>query len=210
MYYNVIVNARKPLQITPGINKLIAVNNSTLYSTNAPKLNKYVATLDAPTLQCQIIWEQRFRISLNWSNIWNLPILFTKDTKCRETQWKILHRIYPTNIFLQKIKIRNEDKCEYCNTPDTLEHFFCTCSQVTKVWKYIEDLASANHGKRIVLSNKDKLLGCNIDHPGTYVLINKLILIAKVSISKFKKSTHPNLTCLFEFECRIRNVCFTL
>ena len=42
-------------------------------------------------------------------------------------QWKILHDIFPTNLLLCKMKVRDDQMCSYCNdVVDYIEHFFLT------------------------------------------------------------------------------------
>ena len=38
-------------------------------------------------------------------------------------QWKIVHNIYPSNILLSKMKVKENDKCSYCTdvTADVTE-----------------------------------------------------------------------------------------
>ena len=44
------------------------------------------------------------------------------DNKLREFGYKILHRILVTNKELKKLKIRNDDLCDWCKNLDSLEH----------------------------------------------------------------------------------------
>ena len=54
-------------------------------------------------------------------------------------QWKILHNIYPANILLCKMKVRDYHMCSYCNdVVDYFEHFFFDCPTIKKFWSYIE------------------------------------------------------------------------
>ena len=47
----------------------------------------------------------------------------TKDTKLLQLQYKLLHRILPTNKWLKKIGIVLDDTCAFCNT-ETENMFF--------------------------------------------------------------------------------------
>lgn len=207
MYYNVIVNAIKSLRLTPGLNYGISINKTNIYKLDSRRFNRYITSQEAPEPVCQHTWENIFSTHINWTKIWMMPYLATNDTKCREIQWKIIHRIYPTNTYLCRIRIRDRDLCEQCNLPDTLEHFFVTCTTVLDLWKYIEDIVSVYYSKHIGLTAKDKILGYSVDgSEEKFALLNKLIIVAKVTISKFKKSTYPNLLYLFELECRLRHL----
>ena len=46
--------------------------------------------------------------------IWSLPALVTKETRLRVLHWKLLHNIFPTNILLCKMKVR-DDQMLWCS-----------------------------------------------------------------------------------------------
>ena len=77
---------------------------------------------------CQTFWEKKFpNYRFKWDVIWkNIP-LHAHEARLITLNWKILCNIYPTNILLAKIGIKNTSKCETCNEEDYLEHFFFTC-----------------------------------------------------------------------------------
>ena len=55
---------------------------------------------------------------------WLLSYKYTQQLTLRVRQWKILHNIYPTNILLSKMKIKENNKCSYCtDTVDVIGHF---------------------------------------------------------------------------------------
>ena len=130
---------------------------------------------------------------------WSIPFSVCKEAKLTEIQWKILHRIYPTNILLKKMNIKQTDLCELCsqNALDTLEHFFYDCLEVDKLWKYI---AKELHVKITVDNALFGMSKLNFDTEEEYRKINKLLLIAKKCISMYKYGTHNNLIALFEAE----------
>ena len=58
----------------------------------------------------------------------------TKEVRLTELQWKLLHNIYPTNILLSKMRVRENNKCTYCPWEiDYIEHFFNDCAFVKKI-----------------------------------------------------------------------------
>ena len=59
-------------------------------------------------------WSGKFGLEID-EHIWSIPSLVTKETRLRVLQWKILHNIYPTNILLCKMKVRDDQMCSYCN-----------------------------------------------------------------------------------------------
>jgi len=50
-----------------------------------------------------------------------------KDVKIRNLQYKMLHNIYPTMQHLNKWKIKETDKCNFCNEIETLKHATFDC-----------------------------------------------------------------------------------
>ena len=121
-------------------------------------------------------------------------------------QWKVLHNIYPTNIFLHKIGKGDNNRCQHCNTIDYIEHFLVECKKVQNLWSEIEKLACMYYSRSIVLATSDILLGYNRENPKDFCYLNKLLLVGKLSVSKFKYGDHPNLLCVFERECQIRKI----
>ena len=72
---------------------------------------------------CQWLLEQEVWIRNRRTHV------VTKETRLRVLQWKILHNIYPTNILLYKMKVRDDRMCSYCNDAvDCIEHFFFDCN----------------------------------------------------------------------------------
>ena len=69
-------------------------------------------------------WSRKFGLEVD-EHIWSIPSLVTKETRLRVLQWKILHNIYPTNILLCKMKVRDDRMCSYCNDVVAyIEYFF--------------------------------------------------------------------------------------
>ena len=76
-------------------------------------------------------WKRKFGIEID-ANVWALPKLVTAEVRLIVLQWKILHNIYPTNIMLCKMKVKNNKYCTDCRDQvDYIEHFFFEC-HVTK------------------------------------------------------------------------------
>ena len=105
---------------------------------------------------------------------------------------EILHNIYPTNILLCKMKVKENNKCTYCNELlDCIEHFFFECPVVRDFWRYIEQHMLIN--VQVHLTAIDILFSIKCFDVGKIKLkkMNHVILIAKMYISIFKKKTFP-------------------
>ena len=97
-------------------------------------LNLIKENLDPYVLQ---LWKNKFNIEIE-SEHWLTAINASKETRLRTMHWKIMHNIYPTNILLSKMKIKETQNCEWCDCQDFPEHFFVECKKIKHLWKEIE------------------------------------------------------------------------
>ena len=68
-------------------------------------------------------------------NIFTLPNKITQHKQILIFQYKIIHRILPTNDLLHKYKIRDNPYCDYCpNSIDKIEHSYHLCPNTLKLW----------------------------------------------------------------------------
>ena len=80
----------------------------------------------------------------------------TKDNKLREFGYKILHRVLVTNKGLKKFKITNDDLCDQCKTPDSLEHTFLQCPANVKFYYEILSWFNVSHNTVIIIFPRSK------------------------------------------------------
>eukprot|EP00916_Digyalum_oweni_P020966 GHVL01034899.1.p1 GENE.GHVL01034899.1~~GHVL01034899.1.p1 ORF type:complete len:215 (-),score=9.22 GHVL01034899.1:1440-2084(-) len=137
---------------------------------------------------------------------WLLPRQVTKEVRLRVLQWKICHNLYPTNILLHKMKVSQTKNCNECpHILDVMEHFFYECPRIRRFWTYIEKMLNSLTGRAFLLSITDVLFG--IEKCQESALINHVLLIAKMCISKVKKTkSHIPLEIVFQQELALRKV----
>ena len=154
-------------------------------------------------------WKRKFDIEIDKSK-WINAVYHTKETRLRVLHWKIMHNIYPTNILLKKMNVTENNKCSYCpNTVDYIEHFFFECRVVRDLWNLVEQKIMFETNMVIKISVTDVLFGVNKSNlqREQFGLLNKFLLIAKMSISMFKKTQLTfGLIQIFEKECQLRKV----
>ena len=93
----------------------------------------------------------------SWKLSFNTIYKSTKANKLREFGYKILHRILVTNKKLKKFKIRNDDLCDQCKTPASLENTLL--QNPAKVKLYHENLSWLNVSHNTLINIiGDKLL----------------------------------------------------
>ena len=106
-------------------------------------------------------WSRKLGLEID-EHIWTIPSLVTKETRLRVLQWKILHNIYPTNILLCEMKVRDDQMCSYCNdVVDYIEHFFFDCPTSKKFLNYIEQYILITFDIQTHLTVVDVLFGIN-------------------------------------------------
>ena len=107
------------------------------------------------------------------------------------------------------MKIKDSEICIYCNTIDTIEHFFFEYDHIKNVWKEIEKLITKHTNRIMSLDSRTVLLGAlpksNLIKSEINV-INLLILIGKLVISKCKYGIINNPIILLENEIFARKL----
>lgn len=71
-------------------------------------------------------WNETFPISEEdrseyWVDIYKLPCKVARDTKLQAFHFRVVHRFLPCNKYLQNIRIRRDDLCDFCQASDIRE-----------------------------------------------------------------------------------------
>ena len=161
----------------------------------------------------QGFWQRKIDFKLDKS-AWLCASETTQEVRLRVLQWKILHNIYPTNILLHKMKIREDNKCSDCrDVVDIIEHFFFECPSLYKFWQDVEQYMLKETGKVTRLSITDVLFGLDNNRFQKSIRnkLNHIILIAKMSISIFRKTNgRAPLSVIFQNHLRLRRIDLSL
>ena len=138
-------------------------------------------------------WEQAFRTNIeytDWNKIFTLPKKTTIDSQTRIFQYKILHRILPTNDLLHKYNLRDNPMCEQCPvTIDTLEHTFHLCPRIKQVWYDMADWLFPEIDLFHYINSENIIVGI---YKENNFLENTIILLVKrfIYINKCKKNSY--------------------
>ena len=157
--------------------------------------------------QSPAIWMEIFDIPFH-GEYWLLPWQSTKEVRLRTLQWKILNNIFPTNILLKKMGVKESEDCSKCKTKDFIEHFFGTCTIVKPLWEEIKKLITSFIGRLFDLTLSDIILGINDKSltKNQREIVNHALLIGKMCISKVKYGKPAHLISLFYAESRLRKL----
>ena len=158
-------------------------------------------------LQCLDTWSKKLEIDI--TPYFMVYLKATKETKLHALQFKILHYTYPTNKILQKMRIKQNDKCDNCSEIETLQHLFFECRHLLNFWYHVSSVVSDILGKKIKLNITQALFGIlpnEIQCPLQKInMANHLIMVAKMCISNAKSfSKYNNLRISFECERGLR------
>ena len=85
-------------------------------------------------ISCQEKWYKDINLPLkeiiNWKVAYQTSFQCTKSSKLITFNFKLLHRRLPTNCFLKKVGLRDDDKCSFCNKEtENLIHLFWRCEK---------------------------------------------------------------------------------
>ena len=151
-------------------------------------------------------WKRKFNIDI--TNHYILAQLATKESRLRILHFKLLHNIYPTNITLTKMGLRENDKCETCNQRDYIEHMFVHCNELQNFWEFVSSHIKKYTGHEIRLTTTDILFGIEYNTLNKtreeVNIINHILLIGKMCISKFRYGKKMSLKLIFELEIELR------
>ena len=86
----------------------------------------------------------------------------TKSTKIIIFQFKFLHRRLPTNSFVYKIAIKDNDLCTFCQEEtDTLLHLFWQCKVTCLFWgtffQWLQSCSLIQKGNHLVMTTALRL-----------------------------------------------------
>ena len=113
---------------------------------------------EAKTTQQVNIWEKAWDIRLqeiNWNNVYTC--LRNTPMQYRYIRYKIITRIVGTNSLLERMKIKDTDRCEECSLRENIEHKFSYCRKVKNFWNeikaWLNEKRLSNFTERINIEN---------------------------------------------------------
>ena len=180
------------------------MENKTLRAEIVRQKNITICSID--------FWKRKFNIDLN--NYFSIARKCTKETKLRWLHLRLVHNIYPTNILLKKMYLKDTNLCDTCNNIDFIEHAFYHCEPVQRFWNHVSQLISTRLNIHFNISPSQAILGIPMGSqqfsPKILHEINHIILIAKLSIVKSKVSKNTNIKVNFEQEIELRKKYFQI
>jgi len=102
--------------------------------------DKLISVKSTLHFKSQLKWKDSITLyegcTADWKSAYGLAAKCTKSTKLINFQYRLLHRILPTNFFLTKIKITQHPNFSFCHTHhENLIHLFWDCEKVAAFWE---------------------------------------------------------------------------
>ena len=136
----------------------------------------------------------------------------TKESRLRLLHFKILHNIYPSNLLLKKMGIKNSDMCEFCKERDLIEHMLINCKLLNGFWSKVYQVIYNYTSEQFQMTDDALLFGYNYESvkvgKDKINTANHILLIAKLSISKFRYGQTKNINIIFDSEMQLRSKFF--
>jgi hypothetical protein len=124
-----------------------------------------------------------------------------KGTKFRAFQYKILFNLIPCNLYLNRIKRCDTNKCARCQELDDLAHYLYQCAETRIFWNSFTNWWNNKTNDKIKLSEKDVMVGV-LDEKGRYDTLNACIILAKWHI--YKNKLNESAIFLYKFLCDLK------
>ena len=111
------------------------------------------------------------------TKIYLLPFKATREIKLTMFQYKIIHRILPTNSLLHKMKKVASPSCPFCPSEcQTLWHLFINCMHASSFLNRFQEWYSISSYTKLLLPELEAMFGIIPCH--TYCLaLNHLIIL---------------------------------
>ena len=123
--------------------------------------------------------------------------------------FKLFHNIFPTNVLLNKYKIKDSNKCS-CGNIDYIDHYFVNCVLLQEYWRNVNNHIFALTNYNLPDSTATRLFGLdpsdrnNTFSEETISKVNYILILAKSAISTAKFYNSSNYLMYFENHLDLR------
>ncbi len=181
-----IVEATDDVTILLGNIKLNleTANNKQLYTHFLKKFK------ETPTAVAK--WSELYNIEEgDWVEIFRNAFKVCRETKLQSLQYKILHRIFPCNVYVSRWNSTVSEHCPHCQMADTLEHYFYHCESIRFFWSAFTRWWCCITGINLTLSEVDIIFGgANENNDELCNALNFCILFGKSYIVRCRYRDH--------------------
>ena len=160
----------------------------------------FIKHIQVKPIITQSLWQNLQLTEEQWKEIFKIPAVI-RDTKIKAFQYKMLYNLLPCNLYLNRIKKSDTDKCDICHNLDDLTHYLVECEQVQLFWKGFNRWWN-NWTEENISLNKQHILVGVLGNKIRHKLLNACILLAKWHI--YKNKLNQSEIFLYKFLCDLR------
>jgi exonuclease III len=140
----------------------------------------YWKILEKTEFKCK--WLDDFEIDDSFCHdIFRTIYTCTVDTKLQNFQYKLLHRILPTKSLLFKMKVKDNELCNFClQCKDSLAHVYYECEVSQAFWIDVFNLInSVIETEHVINGSQETVILGYLGSETWAVIVNFIILFAK-------------------------------
>ncbi len=154
----------------------------------------FIEKIKESPINCQKKWSEELEFNLeNLNDVFSSIYMTTKNTQLQNFQFKLIHRILQTNVFLYKCKRKETELCSFCfEVKEKFLHLFWECNIVKNFWLSISSKLK-NFAVNLELNGKKVILGFDPDSDSDKT-VHTIILILKYYIYVCKCKNIPPRT----------------
>lgn len=180
--------AKTDLQTKPTITTY-AGDHTSIIGTSSKKT--YYTLIDhlKPPVTSQARWNEIFPVNARdtnkyWAAIYKNPYKSVRDTKFQAFAFRLIHRFIPCNRYLRN-RIRTDDRCSFCMSEETIEHFLFHCPIVQTFWRQLVAWFEREADVHLDVPIKEFLFGVPSSEPQARV-INFVLIFTKFFVYRQK------------------------
>ncbi len=149
-------------------------------------------------------WNKTFDMEIPFKEVYTKKILDIKDKKLAETNLKMIHGILPCAVNLKRWKKKRNDKCDICNSTETISHLIYECQYARIIWSKVEKALNST------INPYNVILGHNLAQNTNMIISLIAYLIYKewvnMSLNNKQRQKTPNMmryACELEYKKQI-------
>lgn len=205
-----------PLPINLNLNLKLGNKTTTLKQcTNKELYDEYISKKSIRPSSYERWETDYYYANFDWNLITVIPYQCARETYLQSLQYQIINCYFPTNKMLHLWKKEPTPNCRYCDSIDSLEHYFYFCARSQAFWERVKQWFAEKFDFIINFGALDILLGMpNPTKSSELMALNFVILFAKQFIKRSKQEDQALSFVMFvnKFNQRLKieeHICIT-
>ena len=189
---NILINVNMNTKIKKDLKPIIYTGNKYIFEPPSKIKDYYTILVDQLKEKSFIekYWDNVLPNKPTWHEIWTTRIQTQSDRKLADFNYKLIHKILPSQENLYKWKLSNSNTCRFgCQTIENYNHMFLTCPRLRPLIMKLEQIFKTI-GFSLKLTYKTLLFG----HKAIYTAYQPLNnLLSYIFHAIYKHWLHYNM-----------------